>query len=240
MNVRKRQSYNTKGMTDKADCQKWHFLKRIRERYGIYFGEERYVQIVNSIRSERCAEEKGIEVRFVKKQSWRVDEYEVILPEVKELINFYKTLALLSLSQCDILTLCVDLIESLIKNDVQSVISQVPELELLMEIEELPISFTACYDHQRRQIITALFPLDEGLFTVHQFIDYFGNTVSTRTEYGKYFEININTKTLQIPSTDTELVSANEEIIQWKSEDKKLWTWNRQMEQLSMELNVEW
>lgn len=185
MNVRKRQSYNTKGMTDKADCQKWHCMKRIRERFGIQLDNTRYIQLINAIQDPTYGKDKGIEVEFIRKQSNRVLEFRIKMIE------------------------CSD-------------------------------EFTACYDTDRKTMVTVLFPLEEGLHTIHQFIDHFGNTVNARTEYGRYLELDINKKELKIPSTDTELISANEEKIQWKDEDRKLWTWNQRTEQLSRELNMEW
>lgn len=185
MNVRKRQSYNTKGMTDKADCQKWHCMKRIRERFGLQLAESRYIQLINSIQDPEYGQDKGITVEFIRKQSNRVYEFRVKMDECSE-------------------------------------------------------EFIACYDVDRKTMVTVLFPLGDGIHTIHQYFDYFGNTVNARTEYGRYFELDLNKNELSIPSTDTELIERTEEHIKWVSEDRKIWTWNRQMEQLSMELNVEW
>lgn len=157
---------------DKATCQKWHCLKRMRERLRVPMSEERYGQIVSAILDcqSRRKPRDDVSVKHLRNQTARVSEFEV-------------------------------------------------------KLEESPVRFIACFDRQRQTIATILFPTDECQIDLHQYRDYFGNTVNARLEYGKYFTLNTEEKKLSIPATSTVLVREDERCQVYESEDGKVWTW---------------
>ena len=108
--------------------------------------------------------------------------------------------------------------------------------EYKVKMEECPDFFIACYDSERKTVVTVLFPLPDGVIDIHRYHDHFGNVVNARTEYGKYLQIDINKGDLRIPATETTLKERTEETIVWESEDKRIWTWWVEHQKLSMEL----
>ena len=109
--------------------------------------------------------------------------------------------------------------------------------EFKVKMTECDGPFIACYDADRKTVVTVLFELPDGCMHIHQFYDHFGNTVNARTEYGRFFELDINKQELRIPATDTQFIEQTKETIVWKSEDKKIWIWSMSKQRLTRELD---
>lgn len=68
-----------KRKNDKALCQKWHCVKRFRQRVGIELDDNLYERITNGIKKSQSVV-GDVSLKFLRNQTRRLGVYEVLFP----------------------------------------------------------------------------------------------------------------------------------------------------------------